>query len=108
MIQRKKFFLKSTILKKNFFPKSLILKKKYTQKAPFASIYPQKAQILRFTCNFRKHDFEENFLSKCHYFECNIFSKSMIFKEKDFVKNMNLKKKIFESSDFDKEFFRLL
>ena len=77
----KKKIKKHDFVEKVYFLKKQILKKKFAQKkSRFDPIDPlQCAYFSRSTCNFKKHDFEENVFSKKHAFECKIFSKKLDF-----------------------------
>ena len=60
MILKKNKFLRSMILKKKLFLKSTILKKSlHTKNHVLSHFTPYNAQVLRFTCTFKKHDLEE-------------------------------------------------
>ena len=129
-----KFFTTSQILTKNIILKNRISRKKILSKNPkkfykagFGKVFTHKYQvliqfttcngkILRFTCIFKKHDFEESFFSEKQDFDCKILSKKHDFQWKIFVKSM-ISNEIFStcqiliqnfsvSSDFEIDFLQ--
>ena len=108
MILKEKIFSKSTISKNNLFLKSTILRKKlHIKNHILIQFTPLKAQILRFKCIFKKHDFEgKKFWGKKQDFECKIISKSIILNETIFVKSTILNQNFFILSDFELMFLQ--
>ena len=62
------------IFKKHDFEKNL-----HTKNHALSHFTPKNAQILRFTCMFKKHDFDEKINLKKHDFTGNFFSKKHDF-----------------------------
>ena len=87
--------LKKFIIKKHDFEEKIIFEKQILKNnfahKPHVLIQftSQNAQILHFTCNFKKHDFEEKKIFKRNDFEKKIL-KSLVYNEKVFVKSMIL------------------
>ena len=61
--------------------------------------------ILRFTCNFKKHDFQEKNFSEKHDFECKLFCKKHDFEWKKFCEKHDFELKIFRLVRFRINFF---